>query len=119
MMASRKKAARERNVAATPAPFSLKNFRESKKISLEEIAERTKISVRFLQAIEGGEYAKLPGGIFDINYLRQYAAAIGYSDEVLLEHYRRQTGHSGEPAPEPRKGGIFSRWFDLAAHGRS
>lgn len=86
---------------------------------MRDIAEDTKISVRFLLAIEAGEYSQLPGGIFDTNYLRQYAAAIGYDEQVLLEHYRRQTGVPEEDTPPQRKGSIFSRWLNLAVNGRS
>lgn len=119
-MARKKKLVGERSSApVADAPSRLRNFRESKKISLEDIAENTKISIRFLQAIEAGDYGKLPGGIFNTNYLRQYSAAIGYGQEALLEHYRYQTACPEDSAVEPRKGSIFSRWFDLAAHIRS
>ena len=56
--------------------------------SLQEIASSTKISIRFLQAIECEEFEKLPGGIFGTSYLRQYAIAIGYDEEALVAHYR-------------------------------
>ena len=56
--------------------------------SLEEIAAKTKISLRFLQAIECEEFEKLPGGIFSTSYLRQYASAIAYDEEALVSHYR-------------------------------
>ena len=65
-----------------PARFSaaghlnLSVCREKRGVTLEQIAERTKISMRFLRAIEEGEYVKLPGGIFATSYLRQYAAVI-------------------------------------------
>lgn len=118
-MARKKKPVSERNGAVADAPFGLRDFRESRKISLEDIAENTKISVRFLQAIEAGDYEKLPGGIFNTSYLRQYAAAIGHNEEALLDDYRRQTSPPEDRAVEQRKGSIFSRWFDLAAHIRS
>jgi hypothetical protein len=50
-------------------------------VSLELICERTKISRHFLEAIEERAYQRLPGGIFDISYIRQYAEQIGYSAE--------------------------------------
>jgi cytoskeletal protein RodZ len=63
-------------------------LRQRKGISLHEIADSTKISIRFLQAIEAGEFRQLPGGIYDINYIRQYARAIGYDEAPILEYYR-------------------------------
>ena len=61
-------------------------------VSLELICERTKISRHFLEAIEERAYQRLPGGIFDISYIRQYAEQIGYSAESLLEDYRSRSG---------------------------
>jgi cytoskeletal protein RodZ len=53
-------------------------LRLQKGISLVDIAESTKISVRYLEAIECGEFARLPGGIYSASYIRQYArAALG------------------------------------------
>jgi Helix-turn-helix domain len=61
-------------------------------VSLELICERTKISRHFLEAIEERAYQLLPGGIFDISYIRQYAEQIGYSAESILEDYRSRSG---------------------------
>ena len=55
----------------------LATFRESKGITLQQIAETTKISIRYLRAIEEGRLAILPGGVYSTNYLRQYAEAVG------------------------------------------
>ena len=71
--------------------LNLERFRRSRNIPLEQISESTKISGRFLQAIEAEEFEKLPGGIFDISYLRQYATAIGFEPARLLDHYRSKT----------------------------
>jgi cytoskeletal protein RodZ len=56
-------------------------------ITLEYIAELTKISVRILEAIEKGDFKRLPGGIYDTNYIRQYADAISFSAPELLNVY--------------------------------
>jgi cytoskeletal protein RodZ len=66
----------------------LSALRQRRGISLHEIADFTKISIRFLRAIEAGEFGQLPGGIYDINYIRQYARAIGYDAGPILEYYR-------------------------------
>jgi cytoskeletal protein RodZ len=73
-------------------------------LTLEQIAESTKISVRFLRAIESEEYATLPGGIFARSYLRQYAAAIGFDEEKLLGRYHEQMG-----SPERTDPGLFPK----------
>jgi cytoskeletal protein RodZ len=62
-------------------------LRHQKGISLHQIAEATKIGVRYLEAIEGGQFASLPGGIYNISYIRQYARAIEINEGELLERY--------------------------------
>ena len=70
--------------------LDLARFRRKAGVSLEQITDRTKISLRFLRAIEAEEFEKLPGGIFSTSYLRQYAAAIGYDEVELLAHFDRK-----------------------------
>lgn len=79
--------------------LDLRNSRQRKGISLEQIAEQTKISIRFLRAIEAEDFHELPGGIFATSYMKQYAAAIGIDDTLLLSHYRA----SNEPAADVRE----------------
>lgn len=75
------------------------------KVTLESIIARTKISRRFLEAIENGEYSQLPGGVFSVNYIRQYAALVSYDAETILEHYRKATAPPapGEPHPDGQR----------------
>ena len=72
--------------------LGLATIRRNRGITLEQIAETTKISVRSLDAIERGDFRKLPGGIYNTNYIRQYARAIDYDESALLDFYYRQTG---------------------------
>jgi len=86
------------------ANLRLEAHRRKAGVSLETIADKTKISSRFLRAIECEEYEKLPGGIFDTNYIRQYAASIGYPEEVILQNYHARNQSSQiEPEPEQVK----------------
>jgi cytoskeletal protein RodZ len=62
-------------------------LRNQKGISLHQIAEATKIGVRYLEAIEGGQFKSLPGGIYSVSYIRQYARAIEVNEGELLERY--------------------------------
>jgi cytoskeletal protein RodZ len=67
--------------------LDLAGLRQQKGISLGQIAQETKISVRYLDAIERGQFAMLPGGIYSISYIRQYARAIDCDAGRLLDHY--------------------------------
>lgn len=70
--------------------LNLEELRKRSGVSLESISESTKISSRFLRAIESEEFEKLPGGIFDTNYIRQYATAIGQSSSDILKLYAQR-----------------------------
>jgi len=72
--------------------LGLATIRRNRGISLEQIAQSTKIGVRSLEAIERGDFQKLPGGIYSTSYIRQYARAIDYDESDLLAFYHRETG---------------------------
>jgi cytoskeletal protein RodZ len=74
-------------MASTTTVLRLEEIRRKRGVSLEQIANSTKISTRFLRAIECEEFEKLPGGIFNTNYIRQYASAIGFPAEKVLSQY--------------------------------
>ncbi|MCL4783454.1 MAG: helix-turn-helix domain-containing protein [Bryobacterales bacterium] len=71
--------------------LQLADLRSSRGVTLEEIRDSTKIGMNFLRAIEEGAYHKLPGGIYDTSYIRQYAQAAGVDESALLQNYRRYT----------------------------
>ena len=68
--------------------LDLAGLRQQKGLSLREIARETKIGVNYLDAIERGLFSKLPGGIYNISYIRQYARAIECDEARLLDYYR-------------------------------
>jgi len=82
--------------------LGLAEIRRNRGISLQQISELTKIGVRSLEAIEHGDFRRLPGGIYNTSYIRQYARAIDYDESVLLAFYHEQTGAVKEAAPPQR-----------------
>jgi cytoskeleton protein RodZ len=68
--------------------LDLAGLRQRKGLSLREIARETKIGVNYLDAIERGLFSKLPGGIYNVSYIRQYARAIECDEARLLDYYR-------------------------------
>ena len=77
--------------------LGLASIRRNRGLSLEQISQSTKISVRSLQAIEQGDFKKLPGGIYNTSYIRQYARAIEFDESELLAYYQAHT----EVQPDP------------------
>jgi cytoskeleton protein RodZ len=75
-------------MSATVTAFQdLAVLRHQKGISLSQIGEATKICIRYLEAIECGQFGKLPGGLYNVSYIRQYARAIEVSEQEVLECY--------------------------------
>src|SRR6267142_3191888 len=77
---------------------SFKKARESAGISLDQIAIETRISTRFLAAIEGEEFHLLPGGIFNRGFVRTYAERIGLDPDQAVSDYERLV-QVREPGP--------------------
>jgi cytoskeleton protein RodZ len=67
---------------------SLRREREMRGVSLEEISATTKINLRFLQALEAEDFAKIPGGLFTRSFLRAYADYLGLDAERVLAEYQ-------------------------------
>src|SRR5579872_5972741 len=67
---------------------NLRREREMRGVSLEEISAATKISLRFLDAIEREDFAKLPGGIFSRSFIRSYARYLGLDEERVVAEYQ-------------------------------
>jgi cytoskeleton protein RodZ len=78
----------------------LRREREMRGISINEIAESTKISRRHLESLETEDFDSLPGGIFNKGFVRAYARYLGIDEEQAVADY---TAASNEPAePEDK-----------------
>lgn len=78
----------------------LRVAREQSGLSLRQIADSTKLSVRALEALERERIAQLPGGIYRRAIVRAYAREIGLNPEVTLREFLQQ--HPDDlPAPPP------------------
>ncbi len=68
---------------------SFKKGREARGLSLAQIADETRISTRFLGAIESENFHLLPGGIFNRGFIRAYAERVGLDPETALREYEQ------------------------------
>jgi cytoskeletal protein RodZ len=84
---------------------NLRRERELRGITLREIAEATKISRRFLQALEQDRIDVLPGGLFPRAFVRQYARYLGLDAEKLVAEYLYLHGEAPveRRPPPPRR----------------
>jgi hypothetical protein len=82
---------------------SLKRERELREISLRDIADATKINIRYLEALEHDRFETLPGGVFNKGFIRAYARFIGANGEALnvriFRRWRRDGRRGAAPTP--------------------
>ena len=65
----------------------LRRERELRQITLREISESTKISLRYLEGLEKNDFRHLPGGVFNKGFVRAYAQYIGVDPETMVNAY--------------------------------
>ena len=77
----------------TPAlPDRLVAARNRKGVDLFRAERDTKIRVRYLGALERGDYRELPGAVYTKGFLRNYAIYLGLDPEDVLRQWRRERG---------------------------
>lgn len=95
----------------------LKRERELREVTLEEVSKATRISSRFLQALEDEDWEKLPGGVFGRGFVRTIARYLGLSEEGFLAEYDLARGENAVPAQSKPEERIPSppKWIPLVA----
>jgi cytoskeletal protein RodZ len=73
-----------------PLGIRLKRAREERKLTLRQIAAETKISVSALEALERGDYSRLPGGIFGRAFVRSYAVLVGLNPDSTVDEFQAE-----------------------------
>lgn len=75
----------------------LKRERELRGVSRDEICTATRISTRFLEALENEQWGILPGGIFNRGFVRAVARFLGLDEDDMLAEYDLAMSHQGSP----------------------
>ena len=88
---------------------NLRRERELRNVALRDIAEATKISERFLKALEEDRIDLLPGGMFPRAFVRQYSRYLGLDGErlaaeVVYAHGSDTSEKRLPPPPAPGRG---------------
>ncbi|HHY47373.1 MAG TPA: helix-turn-helix domain-containing protein [Firmicutes bacterium] len=88
----------------------LKQGREAKKLSLDDVQEATKIRKQYLAAIEAGRFEELPGEVYVKGFIRNYADFIGLDGAKMVADYNSlKKGASGERPPALRDRATLER----------
>jgi cytoskeletal protein RodZ len=90
----------------------LRRERERRKVSIETISDQTKVVSRHLLALEAGEYASLPGGVFRKGIVRGYLKALGLDEVPWMERFEASLRESGAANPEGKD------WIEFAENVR-
>jgi len=79
----------------------LREAREKKGVSLDEVARQTRIPVRHLEHIERGEWEAMPAATYSVGFARSYGNAVGLDGAALGAEVRQELGLSRAPASGP------------------
>src|SRR5436190_5608452 len=84
----------EELVEPEPSPVGeqLREAREAKGLSLEDVAAQTRIPQRHLASIETGEWDNLPAPTYTIGFAKSYAAMVGLDRAEIGDQLREKMG---------------------------
>ena len=82
-------------------PFgeALRSERQRRSVSLEDIAQTTKVTVRSLQALESSAFDQLPGGILGKGIVRSYVRCLGLDEGEWVARFLDASGQQAEHDP--------------------
>jgi cytoskeleton protein RodZ len=94
----------------------LQAIRLEKKISLEQVAEQTRIGLGNLMLVEQEDHAQLPAGVFVKGFLRSYAAAIGADGDEAVRRYESRLDVVQKIAESEASTGkpVKNMWWNLS-----
>ena len=90
----------------------LREAREARGYTLREVADQTRISVRYLESMEADDYKDLPGGVFNKGFIKSYARFVGVDETEAINDYaqlmNQQGGaEAGDNSPISRRREVF------------
>ena len=69
-----------------------KQVRETKGLTVDEVASKTRIRADFVKALEEGNFAKLPDQVFARGFVRSYARSLGLDEEDAIHRFIQSAG---------------------------
>ncbi len=77
----------------------LKSARESRGLTLGDIATQTRVPMRHLEAIEAANYSALPGSTYTVGFTKAYVRALKLDEQALIAELRTELAQGGHDAP--------------------
>jgi len=86
----------------------LRRAREERGMSVQAICDATKVSARFIRALEAGALGELPGGVFRRGFVRSYLGALGLEEGPWMRRFEESCGQSGVSEPSQAEWAEFA-----------
>ncbi len=82
-----------------------RQVRETKGLTIDEVASKTRIRTDFVKALEDGNFAKLPDQVFARGFVRSYARSLGLDEDDVIHRFTQSAGafNHKQLAPERLK----------------
>lgn len=87
----------------------LRRQREMREVPLREVADVTKISLRYLEALEQDRFDVLPAPVFAKGFLREYSRYVGLDADEVVNSFLIANGEAVEGADEEEEAGVEKR----------
>jgi cytoskeletal protein RodZ len=79
----------------------LRQEREERHISIEEVSSTTRIPRRTLESLEKDRFEELPSGVFVRGFIKAYASAVDIDADEVLARFDEQEPQTISPSPFP------------------
>ncbi|GIU81798.1 MAG: helix-turn-helix domain-containing protein [Acidobacteria bacterium] len=80
----------------------LRQAREARGMTINDVAEQTRISVHYIECMEKDDYSCLPGGVFNKGFVKLYARCVGIDEQEALQDYTRLMSQQNKVEEEPK-----------------
>lgn len=97
---------------------ALRCERQRRSVSLEDIAQTTKVTVRSLQALESDAFDQLPGGILSKGIVRSYVRFLGLDEGEWVERFLDASGQKNMPMSNEKDWAAFALNVSTHRSGR-
>lgn len=81
--------------------YTLRQERERQNLSIEDIEQGTSIRALYIEAIENGEYDKLPGNVYTKGFIKNYAKFLDMDVDALVKEFQSDIAELSEPETPP------------------
>lgn len=85
-----------------PIGLTLQQARQKRKLKLETISKKTKISIRYLKALEAEDWDAFPAPAYAQAFLRSYANSLNLDSDELVREYKKYMEATAE-APATKR----------------